>query len=265
MISPFTVVASISFLAIERSRKRRQRRDDDESGSSTNGRPYHIADNSVIQTVDQTIAYAHRHPEEFNLAPEQVLMLEKSVSVMEGDGDLPSDYPLSMGTMTELVRVMVSVLTDIQARHKLDTTNGNGKFILRDDDCSSSDEDNIRYPPPDQLLIRIGFINLEPPLMGRDDTRSPTPSVALFILGNVHLQISRNPCSANCQDKENLETEDRIEGEARKPVSKEGLGLLDVTPSNHHAQTQYPVEQEGVKDRLPRLEEMVIVKTLSLF
>lgn len=103
--------------SIERSRKRHRRREDDESVGSTNGRSviHHIADDFVIQTVDQTVGYAHAHPEEFGLAPEQVDMLAKSVSVAEGEGELPLDHPLSMSTMTKLVQVMVSVLTDIQA------------------------------------------------------------------------------------------------------------------------------------------------------
>ncbi|KAK1404378.1 hypothetical protein POM88_003983 [Heracleum sosnowskyi] len=123
-------------IPIERSRKRHRRREDDESGASTDGRSLHMADEFVIQAVDQTVAYARAHPNEFGLAPEQVRMLEKSVSVAEGDGELPPDHPLSMGTMTELVQVMVSVLADIQARQKPDGNNGNGKSIMREDDCS---------------------------------------------------------------------------------------------------------------------------------
>ncbi|KAK1368001.1 hypothetical protein POM88_034093 [Heracleum sosnowskyi] len=117
--------------AIERSRKRRRRREDDESGASTDGRSLHMADEFVIQAVDQTVAYARAHANEFRLAPEQVCMLEKSVSVAEGNGELPADHPMSMGTMTELVQVMVSVLADIQACQKHDGNNGNGKSVMR--------------------------------------------------------------------------------------------------------------------------------------
>lgn len=134
-------------IPIKRSRKRRRRYEDDESGVSTNGRSHHMADEFLIQTVDQTVAYARAHPEDFQLAPEQVLMLEKSVSV-EGDGELPSDHPLSMGTMTELVRVMVSVLTDIQARKKSDSIKGNGKdkSVMHEDGSSFDRDDTLRLP-----------------------------------------------------------------------------------------------------------------------
>ncbi|KAK1380257.1 hypothetical protein POM88_027001 [Heracleum sosnowskyi] len=140
-------------IPIKRSRKRRRRCGDDESGASTNGRSLHMADAFVIQTMDQTVAYARAHPEDFNLAPEQVLMLEKSVCVAEGDGQLPSGHPLSMGTMTEFVRVMVSVLTDIQACQEPDNNMGKGKFVMREDG-SSFDMDDVHHlrqsPPPDQ-------------------------------------------------------------------------------------------------------------------
>ncbi|KAK1386606.1 hypothetical protein POM88_014784 [Heracleum sosnowskyi] len=81
-------------IPIERSCKRRRRHNDDESGASTNGRPYHMSDDCVIQAVDQTVAYARRHPEEFGLAPEQ----------------------------------------------------GKGKHVMREDDLSSSDGDDVRHP-----------------------------------------------------------------------------------------------------------------------
>ncbi|KAK1385176.1 hypothetical protein POM88_022911 [Heracleum sosnowskyi] len=134
------------FAAIERSHKRRRRREDDESGASTDGRSLHMADEFVIQEVDQTVAYARAHPNDFGLAPEQVRMLEKSVSVAEGDGELPPDHPLSMGTMTELVQVMVSVLADIQACQKHDGNNCHGKSVMREDDFSSFDRDILHSP-----------------------------------------------------------------------------------------------------------------------
>ncbi|KAK1385085.1 hypothetical protein POM88_022820 [Heracleum sosnowskyi] len=142
-------------IPIERSHKRRRRHDDDESGASTNGRPYHMSDDCVIQVVDQTVAYARRHPEEFGLAPEQVLTLEKSVSATEGDDELPVNHPLGMGTMTELVRVMVTVLTDIQARQEPNNNNGKSKYVMRDmrEGDLSSDGDDVRHsshsPPPE--------------------------------------------------------------------------------------------------------------------
>ncbi|KAK1367997.1 hypothetical protein POM88_034089 [Heracleum sosnowskyi] len=138
-----TVMVTIS---IERSRKRRRRREDDESGASTDGRSLHMADEFVIQAVDQTVAYARAHPNEFGLAPEQVCMLEKSVSVAEGNGELPADHPMSMGTMTELVQVMVSVLADIQACQKHDGNNGNGKSVMREGDYSIFDRDILHSP-----------------------------------------------------------------------------------------------------------------------
>ncbi|KAK1352423.1 hypothetical protein POM88_053362 [Heracleum sosnowskyi] len=121
-------------IPIERSRKRRRRRKDEESGASTNGRPsvLHMADDFLIHVVDQTVAYASAHPEEFGLAPEQVSMFTKSVSMAEGEGELPSNHPLSMRTMTELVQ-------------------GKGKSVLRDDDCPGSDDDDIRHPPHSPL------------------------------------------------------------------------------------------------------------------
>ncbi|KAK1367993.1 hypothetical protein POM88_034085 [Heracleum sosnowskyi] len=131
---------------IERSRKRRRRCEDDESGASTDGRSLHMADEFVIQAVDQTVAYARAHPNEFGLAPEQVCMLEKSVSVAEGNGELPADHPMSKGTMTELVQVMVSVLADIQACQKHDGNNGNGKSVMREGDYSSFDRDILHSP-----------------------------------------------------------------------------------------------------------------------
>ncbi|KAK1368545.1 hypothetical protein POM88_034637 [Heracleum sosnowskyi] len=133
-------------IPIERSCKRRRRHNDDESGASTNGRPYHMSDDCVIQAVDQTVAYARMHPEEFGLAPEQVLTLEKSVSATEGDDELPANHPLGMGTMTELVRVMVTVLTDIQERREPNNNNGKGKHVMHEDDLSSSDGDDVRHP-----------------------------------------------------------------------------------------------------------------------
>ncbi|KAK1373176.1 hypothetical protein POM88_029369 [Heracleum sosnowskyi] len=143
----------IIIIPIERSRKRRRRHDDDESSASTNGRPYHMSDDCVIQVMDQTVAYARRHPEEFGLAPEQVLTLEKSVSATDGDDELSVNYPLGMGTMTELVRVMVMVLTNIQARQEPNNNNGKSKYVMREDDCSSSDGDDVRHsshsPPPE--------------------------------------------------------------------------------------------------------------------
>ncbi|KAK1353438.1 hypothetical protein POM88_052573 [Heracleum sosnowskyi] len=140
-------------IPIERSRKRRRRRKDEESGASTNGRPsvLHMADDFLIHAVDQTVAYASAHPEEFGLAPEQVSMFTKSVSMAEGEGELPSNHPLSMRTMTELVQVMLSVLTDIQACQQPDKNNGKGKSVLRDDDCPGSDDDDIRHPPHSPL------------------------------------------------------------------------------------------------------------------
>ncbi|KAK1364468.1 hypothetical protein POM88_040029 [Heracleum sosnowskyi] len=133
-------------IPIERSRKKRRRHNDDESCASTNGRLYHMSDDCVIQAVDQTVAYARRHPEDFGLTPEQVLTLEKSVSVTEGDDELPANHPLGMGTMTELVRVMVMVLTDIQARQEPNNKNGKGKYVMCEDDLSSSDGDDVCHP-----------------------------------------------------------------------------------------------------------------------
>ncbi|KAK1397527.1 hypothetical protein POM88_007390 [Heracleum sosnowskyi] len=139
-------IKASDIIPIERSRKRRRRRENDESGASTDGRSLHMADEFVIQAVDQTVAYARAHLNEFGLAPEQVRMLEKSVSVAEGDGELPPDHPLSMGTMPELVQVMVSVLADIQACQKHDGNNGNGKSVMHEDDCSSFDRDILHSP-----------------------------------------------------------------------------------------------------------------------
>ncbi|KAK1380395.1 hypothetical protein POM88_027139 [Heracleum sosnowskyi] len=112
----------------------------------TNKSVIFVADEFVIQAVDQTVAYARAHPNEFGLAPEQVRMLENSVSVAEGDGELPADHPLSMGTMTELVQVMVSVLANIQACQKHDGNNGNGKSVMREGDYSSFDRDILHSP-----------------------------------------------------------------------------------------------------------------------
>lgn len=64
-------------------------------------------DDLVMQAVDRTVAYARAHPDQFDLVPDQVKMLAQPVE--EGASDLPSDHPLTMATMRELLQVMVSV------------------------------------------------------------------------------------------------------------------------------------------------------------
>lgn len=74
----------------------------------------YLADDHVLQAVDRTVAYASAYPDQFNLRPEHVRTLVESV--VDGVTDLPPDHPLSMRTMRELVRVMVSVLAEINAQ-----------------------------------------------------------------------------------------------------------------------------------------------------
>ncbi|KAK1372819.1 hypothetical protein POM88_029012 [Heracleum sosnowskyi] len=91
---------------------RRRRSINDESSAST-GRSVieHIVDQLVMQAMDRTVAFSRAHPDQFDLALEQVNMLAQSVA--EGASDLPSDHPLTMTTTRELVQVMESVLGDI--------------------------------------------------------------------------------------------------------------------------------------------------------
>ena len=70
-----------------------------------------ISSTHNCQAVDRTIAFTHAHPDQFDLAPEQVNTLAQSVE--EGTSDLPSNHPLIMATMRKFVHVMVSVLGDV--------------------------------------------------------------------------------------------------------------------------------------------------------
>ncbi|KAK1385776.1 hypothetical protein POM88_023511 [Heracleum sosnowskyi] len=128
-------------------KKRRRRSVDDESGAST-GRSViqHIADDLVMQAVDRTVAFARAHPHEFDLAPEQVNMLAQSVA--EGASDLPSDHPLTMATMRELVQVMVSVLGDVYGSNRPTSNCKKGKSIARQDEHRSDDDDGGQSPRP---------------------------------------------------------------------------------------------------------------------
>ncbi|KAK1354430.1 hypothetical protein POM88_047686 [Heracleum sosnowskyi] len=139
---PRTSASEVIPLPPTSGKKRCRRSVDDESGAST-GRSViqHIADDLVMQTVDRTIAFARAHPQEFDLAPEQVNMLAQSVA--EGASDLPSDHPLTMATMRELVQVMVSVLGDVY-----ESSCKKGKSIARQDEHRSDDDDGGQSPRP---------------------------------------------------------------------------------------------------------------------
>ncbi|KAK1361446.1 hypothetical protein POM88_045920 [Heracleum sosnowskyi] len=131
-------------------KRRRRRSIDDESGAST-GRSVieRIADGLVMQAVDRTVAFARANPDQFDLAPEQVNMLAQTVA--EGVADLPSDHPLTMTTMRELVQVMVSVLGDVYG-NSCPTSNCNkGKSIAREDEHGSDhDDDGVSH-----LLVEV--------------------------------------------------------------------------------------------------------------
>ncbi|KAK1353453.1 hypothetical protein POM88_052588 [Heracleum sosnowskyi] len=84
-------------------KRRRRRSVNDESGASTGKSVIeHIADQLSMQAVDCTVAFARAHPDQFDLAPEQVNMLAQFLG--EGVSDLPSDHPLTMATMRELLQ-----------------------------------------------------------------------------------------------------------------------------------------------------------------
>ncbi|KAK1388920.1 hypothetical protein POM88_017098 [Heracleum sosnowskyi] len=133
-------------LPLTSGKRRRRRSVNDESGAST-GRSVieHIADQLVMQAVDRTVAFARAHPDQFDLAPEQVNMLVQSMA--EGVSNLPSDHPLTMTTMRELVQVMVSVLGDVYGSTRPPNNCNKGKSIAREDEHRSDDDDDGGQSP----------------------------------------------------------------------------------------------------------------------
>lgn len=147
---PRTSASEIIPLPPTSGKRRRRRSVEDESGASTSRSPTeHIADHLVIQAVDRTVAFARAHPDQFDLAPEQVNMLAQSV-VTDGVNDLPSDHPLTMSTMRELVQAMVSVLGDVNESNRPPSHCNKGKSIVREDEPSTSDDndDGGQTAPP---------------------------------------------------------------------------------------------------------------------
>ncbi|KAK1363275.1 hypothetical protein POM88_038836 [Heracleum sosnowskyi] len=142
---PRTSASELIALPPTSGKRRRRRFVDDESGASTDRSVIeHIADGLVMQVVDRTVAFARAHPDQFDLAPEQVNMLAQSVA--EGVSDLPPDHPLTMATMRELVQVMVSVLGDVYGDNHSTSNCNRGKSIAREDE-HGSDDDEGQSPP----------------------------------------------------------------------------------------------------------------------
>lgn len=138
---PRTSASELIALPPTSGKRRRRRSVDDESGASTSRSIIeHISDGLVMQAVDRTVAFAHAHPDQFDLAPEQVNMLAQSVT--EGVSDLPPDHPLTMATMRKLVQVMVSVLGDVYGDNRSTSNCNKGKSIAREDEHGSDDDDD---------------------------------------------------------------------------------------------------------------------------
>lgn len=72
----------------------------------------HIRDD--LRAVDQTVARAREHPEEFALSAAEVRLLARDL--LDGEAQLPPNHPHMEQTQRELIRVIIEVLNDMYKR-----------------------------------------------------------------------------------------------------------------------------------------------------
>ncbi|XP_074381244.1 uncharacterized protein LOC141723342 isoform X2 [Apium graveolens] len=104
------------------------------SGRSTMER---LRDDLFIRAVDRTITRAREHPEEFSLSPDDVHLLARDL--LDDEGELPRDHPLTEQTQRELIHVIIEVLNDM---YKRNGPNNKGKAIADDDDDADDPHDD---------------------------------------------------------------------------------------------------------------------------
>ena len=68
-----------------------------------------------MRAMDRTVARAREHPEEFELSPEDVRLLAQDL--LDSDGQLPQDHPLTEQTQRDLIHVIIEVFNDLYKRN----------------------------------------------------------------------------------------------------------------------------------------------------
>ncbi|KAL1827451.1 hypothetical protein ACET3Z_005863 [Daucus carota] len=111
------------------------------SGRSTMER---LCDDLFMRAVDRTVARAREHPEEFELSPEDVRLLAQDL--LDSDGQLPQDHPLTEQTQRDMIHVIIEVFNDL---YKRNGPNNKGKAIVDDADNDAGDGDGRGDPDPD--------------------------------------------------------------------------------------------------------------------
>ncbi|KAL1814892.1 hypothetical protein ACET3Z_017466 [Daucus carota] len=97
-----------------------------------------------MRAMDRTVARAREHPEEFELSPEDVRLLAQDL--LDSDGQLPQDHPLTEQTQRDLIHVIIEVFNDL---YKRNGPNNKGKAIVDDADNDAGDGDGRGDPDPD--------------------------------------------------------------------------------------------------------------------
>lgn len=64
-----------------------------------------------MRVVDETLAHARSHPEDYQLTPDQIQLLAQEF--VAGESHLPADHPITQQIQHNIIRVMIDVLNHL--------------------------------------------------------------------------------------------------------------------------------------------------------
>lgn len=61
-----------------------------------------------MRVVDETLAHARSHPQDYQLTADQIQLLAQDF--VDGESHLPADHPITQQLQNQIIQVMVNVL-----------------------------------------------------------------------------------------------------------------------------------------------------------